>query len=72
MYSVCFVVKIFALPRSKSGIFDLTLNKLNRFETGSSHFKRKIKMADTKGFVVSTNEAGWAQVKPLYQRNKEK
>jgi len=23
------------LPRSKSGIFDLTLNKLNRFETGS-------------------------------------
>jgi len=29
------VVKIFAFPRSKSGIFDLTSNKIERFETGS-------------------------------------
>jgi len=28
-------VKIFAFPRSKSGIFDLTSNKIERFETGS-------------------------------------
>jgi len=28
-------VKIFIFPRSKSGIFDLILNKLKRFETDS-------------------------------------
>jgi len=35
IYYAAPVVKIFAFPRSKSGIFDLTLNKLKRFETGS-------------------------------------
>jgi len=29
------VVKIFTFPRSKSGIFDLTSNKIEHFETGS-------------------------------------
>jgi len=32
------VVKIIASPRSKYGIFDLTLNKIEHFETGSSFY----------------------------------
>jgi hypothetical protein len=36
------VVKIFAFPRSKSGIFDLTSNKIKHFSKVSNEFKAKI------------------------------
>jgi len=36
---------LFAFPHSKSGIFDLTLKKLKRFETGSAYQKFIINQA---------------------------